>query len=82
MWKSHKDNPAAYCPPGRVWCIGLSWHTSFVGVPGYSWYCPPGSGATCGTHVLWMVSYYVQDFHMHGKMFISVYRLGEDGDLL
>ena len=22
----------------------LSWHTSSVGVPGYSWYCPPGSG--------------------------------------
>ena len=22
---------------------GLSWHTSSVGVPGYSWYCPPGS---------------------------------------
>ncbi|MCI7082063.1 MAG: leishmanolysin, partial [Paraprevotella sp.] len=22
---------------------GLSWHTSSVGVPGYSWYCLPGS---------------------------------------
>ena len=22
MWKSHKHNPAAYCPPGRVWwCV-------------------------------------------------------------
>ena len=27
--------------------VGLSWHTSSVGVPGYSWYCPPGSGVLC-----------------------------------
>ena len=40
-------HPLAYCPPGRVWCIGLSWHTSSVGVPGYSTYCPPGSRALC-----------------------------------
>ena len=26
---------------------GLSWHTSSVGVPGYSWYCPPGSRVLC-----------------------------------
>ena len=26
---------------------GLSWHTSSVGVPGYSWYCPPGSRVQC-----------------------------------
>ena len=30
-----------------VACRGLSWHTSFVGVPGYSWYCLPGSGVLC-----------------------------------
>ena len=29
-----------------------------------------------------MVSYYGHDCHMQGKGFISVYRLGEDGDLL
>ena len=29
--------PLAYCPPGRVTSVGLSWHTSSVGVPGYSW---------------------------------------------
>ena len=28
-----------------------------------------------------MVSYYGQDFHMQGKRFIYVYRLGEDGYL-
>ena len=28
-----------------------------------------------------MVSYYRKDFHMQGKMFIPVYRLGEDGGL-
>ena len=27
--------------------VGLSWHTSSVGVPGYSKYCPTGSGALC-----------------------------------
>ena len=27
--------------------VGLSWHTSSVGVPGYSKYCPPGSGVLC-----------------------------------
>ena len=39
--------PLAYCPPGRGSYRGLSWHTSFVGVPGYSWYCPPGSRVLC-----------------------------------
>ena len=28
--------------------VSISWHTSSVGVPGYSWYCPPGSGAHVG----------------------------------
>ena len=42
-----RSHPLAYCPPGRVWCVGLSWHTSSVGVPGYSWYCLSGSGALC-----------------------------------
>ena len=28
-------------------CEPITWHTSFVGVPGYSWYCPPGSRALC-----------------------------------
>ena len=36
-----------------VACRGLSWHTSSVGVPGYSWYCPPGSGVLCAATVLW-----------------------------
>ena len=49
---SKRTCPLAYCPPGRVWCIGLSWHTSSVGVPGYSWYCPPGSIALCEATVL------------------------------
>ena len=44
--------PLTYCPPGRGSYRGLSWHTSFVGVPGYSWYCPPGSRATCESSVL------------------------------
>ena len=39
--------PLAYCPPGRGSYRGLSWHTSSVGVPGYSWYCPPGSRVLC-----------------------------------
>ena len=25
--------------------VSITWHTSFVGVPGYSWYCLPGSRA-------------------------------------
>ena len=45
-------HPLAYCPPGRGSYRGLSWHTSCVGVPGYSWYCPPGSGAQCEASVL------------------------------
>ena len=28
-------------------CEPITWHTSSVGVPGYSKYCPPGSGALC-----------------------------------
>ena len=42
-----RPHPLAYCPPGRVSIVGLSWHTSSVGVPGYSWYCLSGSGALC-----------------------------------
>ena len=52
-------HPLAYCPPGRGSSVGLSRHTSSVGVPGYSWYCPPGSRAlvrqlSCeeGSHIL------------------------------
>ena len=52
VWRL-RSHPLAYCPPGRVWCIGLSWHTSSVGVPGYSWYCHPGSRALCAATVLW-----------------------------
>ena len=54
-----------------VLSIGLSWHTSSVGVPGYSWYCPPGSIALCEAPVLWMVSYYGHVFPMQGKMVYS-----------
>ena len=46
---SKRTCPLAYCPPGRGSSVGLSWHTSSVGVPGYSWYCPPGSGVLCVT---------------------------------
>ena len=42
-----RSGPAAYCPPGRVSSVGLSWHTSSVGVPGYSMYCLPGSRVQC-----------------------------------
>ena len=40
-------------------------------------YCPPGSRVLCAASVI-----VLEDCHMLGKMFISVYRLGEDGDLL
>ena len=43
-WWKLRPCPLAYCPPGRVSSVGLSWHTSSVGVPGYSRYCPSGSG--------------------------------------
>ena len=49
-------HPLAYCPPGRVSSVGLSWHTSSVGVPGYSWYCPPGSRDMGGICPMWMGS--------------------------
>ena len=28
-------------------CVPITWHTSSVGVPGYSWFFPPGSGVLC-----------------------------------
>ena len=28
-------------------CVPITWHTSSVGVPGYSGYCPPGSRVQC-----------------------------------
>ena len=39
-------------------------------------YCPPGSRVLCAASVI-----VLEDCHMLGKMFNSVYRLGEDGDL-
>ena len=78
--------PLAYCPPGRVSSVGLSWHTSSVGVPGYSGYCPPGSRVLCvtscplaycppGSRVLCVASCPVrivlEDFHMQGKTVYS-----------
>ena len=62
--------------------MSISWHTSSVGVPGYSWYCPPGSRALREATVLWMVSYYRHIATCKAKGFIPVYRLGEDGNLL
>ena len=32
--------------------VSISWHTSSVGVPGYSWYCSPGSRVLCAATVL------------------------------
>ena len=47
--RNRSTYPLAYCPPGRVTYVSISWHTSSVGVPGYSWYCPPGSRVLADT---------------------------------
>ena len=36
-------------------CVLITWHTSSVGVPGYSWHCPPGSRVLCVTSLTVMV---------------------------
>ena len=58
----------------------LSWNTSSVGVPGYSWYCPPGSRALF--EASFPVRIVLDDRQIICKeRFILVYRLDEDGDL-
>ena len=75
-----RTHPLAYCPPGRVSSVGLSWHTSSVGVPGYSWYCLPGSRVLCEASC--PVRIVLDDRQIICKeRFILVYRLDEDGDL-
>ena len=68
--KDKPTHPLAYCPPGsKVSSVGLSWHTSFVGVPGYSWYCLPGSRVLCVASC--PVRIVLEDCHMQGKMVYS-----------
>ena len=72
-----RTHPLAYCPPGRVSSVDLSWHTSSVGVPGYSWYCPPGSRVTCAASC--PVRIVLEDCHMQGNtvyfLFIALGRI-------